>query len=121
MSKEDELKATKIPEIIPGEENILIEGILKIIKLHKRIPTTFLYKYAITDKGIWTRPPKGLFGTPKSVFTAYDYFEDVEVIVHLQQECCVFHHKKGTAVNGIYFDDLTGVMAVLEGRVKKKE
>ena len=90
---EDELAKMVIPEI-PPEEKILKEGVLRSIELKKKTPIVFHYKYAITEKGIWTRNEKRLLNKSKTVFAAFADLDDYEVIAHKMGECCAFNRKK---------------------------
>ena len=100
---------------------MLKEGILKTTTLYRSVPIIFLHKYALTEKGVWTRNPGSHLVKSRSVFVPYGDLDSFEVIMYRQLECCVFHPKKGKASNGIYFDDHKGAVQMLDGYLKRKQ
>ena len=120
MAKKEDLKDTVITKI-PSDEKILKEGVLEINRINKKTQTLIAYKYAITEKGIWTRS-KGMFLVkPETRFTPYEHFESFEAITYMERDCCLFHPKSGDVSNRVYFDDREGAIEILEGYIERKE
>jgi hypothetical protein len=112
MAKKD-LNEMVIPEI-PSDEKILKEGVLRIVGINKRSKAERPFKYAITEKGIWTRSPGGLIGKPFTRFVPYKHFDYLETAEDTEPEYCIFHPRAGEAPNRIYFDDHFAVVDILK-------
>ena len=77
------------------------------------------YKYAITDKGVWTCTKGGLLSKTKSEFLPYDTISQFISMVQNETEFCYFYPKKGNIPTVMYFDDPQGVVEVLVKYIKK--
>lgn len=108
------LRETPI-EAITKDETVLIEGLLQTMSLYstKRYRVTF--KFALTDKGIWTKSKKRLFFKSREVFVPYADIECFKVAKYMRWPCMIFYPKNGKkAGNRIFFDDTPAVLAVLK-------
>jgi len=112
MAKE-ELIDMVIPEI-PVSEKILKEGVAAISNLYYKPHLRFMYKYAITEKGIWTRNPKVMFVKSKSVFMSFSDLDSFMLIEYNKNPCMVFYPKAGKPSTKVFFDDHDGAVEVLD-------
>jgi hypothetical protein len=119
MAKENLIDVVS-PEI-PSDEKILKEGTMRTIRLHKKVMTKFSYKYALTEKGIWTRSGKVFLVKPVTQFMPYEKFESYERTVHDKAECFIFRPKEGIPASAVYFDDPEGVAEALGPYLRTEE
>ncbi|MDR0334997.1 MAG: hypothetical protein LBH69_03835 [Methanomassiliicoccaceae archaeon] len=104
---------------IPSDERILKEGVLRTVRLNKK-PLRFVLKYALTEKGLWTRNKRTFFLKPKTTFIPYSDIEFYESTVFMDAACLLFHPKGREPYNALYFDDPDGACAVFGTYVAKK-
>lgn len=118
MAKEN-LADAVITEI-PPDEKILKEGIMVTMQLYgKRY--RFPYKFALTEKGVWTRSKKSLFFKPKTTFMPYSHVKYYQTGAYNSTPCCFFHPVSGRIGNRVFFDDHEGAVKILDMFLIKKE
>jgi len=109
-----------IPEIPEGEK-ILKEGIIAISMLYQKPDRRYAYKYAITEKGMWTRSPKVPFVKPKTVFMPYDLLESFALSKYDGFPCLIFHPKEGRPESRMFFDDNDGAVKIFDVYIPRTE
>ncbi len=111
MAKE-KLSEQRIVGILP-EETVLKEGLMRIMRLYGNTAMT-VFKYAITDKGIWTLNQKTLFVKQRAVFLPYADLDSYKTTTYGKNDCCIFYPKTGKAGNRVFFDDFAGATEILD-------
>ena len=119
MSKED-VKNIVIPEI-PADEKILKEGTMTLSRLNYKPHKGYGYKYALTEKGVWSRSPKTLFAKPRTSFRPYSDYSSFEISTYNGQACCIFTPDGGQAVNRVFFDDMDGAVEIFDAFLPQTE
>ncbi len=103
---------------IPGNETILKQGIMHTMRLSGDT-SRFVFKYAITDKGIWTLNQKMLFLKQKTTFLSYDDLDSYKLTKYGNNDCLIFYPKGGKAGNRVFFDDMKDAIEILKQYVKQ--
>jgi hypothetical protein len=102
-----------IPESTKDGET-LQEGIIQVSSMYYKPYIRYSYKYVITNKGIWTRSPKVLCISSKTVFMAYSDIKSFALGKWNKSDCCVFLPQKGKPGNRVFFDDFDGAVKILD-------
>ena len=120
MAKES-LKDMVIPEI-PQDEAVLKEGVVNVLMVVGGNRRRSVFKYAITDRGLWTRNKGVLWIKPRSTFLPYSNIESYKRTKYFNTESMVFFLKSGKRPGGqIIFDDMPGALEVLNKYIKVRE
>lgn len=102
-------------ETMPKGERIIKEGVMLTMSLFGN-KTRFPFKYALTDRGVWTKNKKNLFVKSKESFSPYSDFKCYKRTNYGKNECFLFYNKdeRKKTGNRIFFDDTEGAVAVLD-------
>jgi len=114
--EDDDLRGYVFSEI-PSGEKILKEGILKTMSLLRGSSATarMVYKYALTEKGVWMRSRGSFLSKGKTTFMSYTDLDHYEMRPYFEQPSCIFFPKGGRQPgNRIFFDDSDEVLKVLD-------
>lgn len=98
---------------IPQDEKILIEGMMQTMRLYGN-RSKYTFKYAVTDKGIWTLNRKTLFIKQRTVFLPYEDLHSYRSVKYGLKNSCIFYPKNGKAGNRIFFDKYEDVIKILD-------
>ena len=102
-----------IPEI-PQDEAILKEGIVHTLTVISGNSRRTIFKYALTEKGVWMRNKRFLWIKPRASFLPYSDIASYKHSKHFNLDTLVFFLKNGKKPsNRIIFDDLASAEAIL--------
>lgn len=115
------LRETTIASM-PKNETVLLEGILQSMSLYRTTKAGYPYKYAITDKGVWTKSKKTLFMKSKEGFIAFKDLKGYNKIKYGGAEWFVFHASNGQRPSTrIYFDNTAAAEDIFKRYLKQVE
>ena len=109
-------------EEIPKEEMILKEGVVRTITIVSGKRRSFVYKYALTDRGVWMRSNGFLWIKGKTSSIAYSDIECFKPAKLFAADSVMFFLKSGKRLRThIVFDDMPGAIEILSRYIRYEQ
>ena len=107
---------------IPSSETRFKEGTLNTIAVIGGKRRRFLYKYVLTDKGVWLKSQKVLWVKSKVTFMPYGDIDHCSHTKYFSTPSFMFYPKSGVRPsNQIVFDDMPGAEEILKKFIRFKD